>query len=62
MAPGPAPRRSAEQAVPNGESVSRTDVAEKPLSPQELSATWTDWVDHGPQGPIEDESDESEAS
>ena len=61
MASGPAPRRSAELAVPDGEGVSRTDVAEKPLSAEELSTTWTEWVDHGPQGPIEDEDSESEA-
>jgi hypothetical protein len=61
MASSPAPHRSAEQAVADGDGVSRTDVAEKPLSAEELSATWTEWVDHGPQGPIEDEDGESEA-
>lgn len=38
---------------------SRPQVDDEPeLSESEAAAAWRDWVDHGPQGPIEDDEDE----
>ena len=51
--------RNPEAAVPYAERAADEARVEAQLSPDELSAAWREWADHGPQGPIEDD-DEAE--